>query len=157
MPVGLSSLRTQLAIVLPVAAILRLALAWGELGIYWPDEIYQLTEPAHRFAFGYGFRAWEFRDGVRLWLVPGALGLMWKLAGAFGIDNGLSLMRVARGSFAALGVATVGAAMVWAYRVRGATASLLTAFPVVVIRPIELLNQLVNHSAPSGPAAIPTG
>jgi hypothetical protein len=28
--------------------------------------------------------------------------------------------------------------------------------PVVVIRPIELL-ALVNHSAPSGPAVIPTG
>jgi hypothetical protein len=28
---------------------------------------------------------------------------------------------------------------------------------VVVIRPIELLPALVNHSAPSGPAAIPSG
>ena len=30
-------------------------------------------------------------------------------------------------------------------------------FPVVVIRPIELLRKLVNHSAPSGPAVIPSG
>jgi len=28
---------------------------------------------------------------------------------------------------------------------------------VVVIRPIELLPELVNHSAPSRPAVIPTG
>jgi hypothetical protein len=30
-------------------------------------------------------------------------------------------------------------------------------FLVVVIRPIELLPELVNHSAPSGPAVIPDG
>ena len=29
--------------------------------------------------------------------------------------------------------------------------------PLVVIRPIEPLMKLVNQSAPSGPAAIPTG
>ena len=29
--------------------------------------------------------------------------------------------------------------------------------PVVVIRPIELFPALVNHSAPSGPAVIPSG
>lgn len=138
MPIGLTSLRTQLAIVLPLAAVLRLALAWSEHGIYWPDEIYQLTEPAHRFAFGYGFRAWEFQDGLRSWLVPGALGLIWKPASVLGIDNGLSLMRVARGSFAVLGVATVGAAMVWAFRVRGATASLLTG-AVLLASPLALV------------------
>jgi hypothetical protein len=33
----------------------------------------------------------------------------------------------------------------------------LVTLPVVVIRPIELLSALVNHSAPSGPAAIPIG
>jgi hypothetical protein len=29
--------------------------------------------------------------------------------------------------------------------------------PPVVIRPIDLLPLLVNHSAPSGPAVIPSG
>ena len=33
----------------------------------------------------------------------------------------------------------------------------MVTFPEVVIRPIELLSALVNHSAPSGPAVIAVG
>jgi hypothetical protein len=46
--------------------------------LYWPDEIFQTLEQAHRAAFGYGIVPWEFRDGLRSWLFPGFLaGVMW--------------------------------------------------------------------------------
>jgi len=46
-------------------------------GIYWPDEIHQSLEPAHRLVFGYGLIAWEFSEGARNWAFPGLIaGLM---------------------------------------------------------------------------------
>ncbi|HVE85959.1 MAG TPA: hypothetical protein VND93_24050 [Myxococcales bacterium] len=51
----------------------RLWLAFTDDGIYWPDEIYQSLEPAHRAAFGYGLRAWELVEGARCWALPGVL------------------------------------------------------------------------------------
>ena len=40
-----------------------------------PDEIYQTQEQAHRLVYGYGIVPWEFRDGVRSWILPGLLAL----------------------------------------------------------------------------------
>ena len=49
---------------------------WGT-NYLWPDEVYQSLEQAHRAIFGYGIVPWEYRDGVRSWVFPGALaGLM---------------------------------------------------------------------------------
>lgn len=46
--------------------------------MYWPDEIYQTLEPAHRLAFGYGSVMWEYSEGLRSWVFPGLLaGVMW--------------------------------------------------------------------------------
>src|ERR1700694_1797806 len=43
-----------LAAVLALGALPRVFLALTDDGIYWPDEIYQTLEPAHRLVFGYG-------------------------------------------------------------------------------------------------------
>src|SRR5260370_26249859 len=64
--------------------------AWLSLhddGIYWPDEIYQSLEPAHRLAFGYGMIAWEFVEGARSWLLPGALAGLLKVSAQLGLDS----------------------------------------------------------------------
>ena len=37
-----------------------------------PDEIFQSLEPAHRLLTGWGIVSWEWRDGIRSWLFPGA-------------------------------------------------------------------------------------
>src|SRR3954447_8881518 len=49
---------------LALGATLRVYLALTDDGLYWPDEIYQSLEPAHRLVFGYGLVAWEFIDGA---------------------------------------------------------------------------------------------
>ena len=131
-------LRTQLAVVLPIAAVLRIAVAVLDHGIFWPDEIYQVTEPAHRLAFGYGFRAWEFRDGIRSWLLPGLLAGVLRVADLAGVHSGLGLMTVVRVLFALAGVAAVGATMALAWRIGGSVASLIAgslslAFPMVLV------------------------
>jgi phosphatidylinositol glycan class B len=57
----------------------RLWLAFHDDGIVWADEIYQSLEPAHRAVFGYGRVAWEFQDGARSWVYPGAIAGVLKL------------------------------------------------------------------------------
>jgi hypothetical protein len=71
--------RLRIGAILVLAALPRIWAAVWDQGIFWPDEIFQSLEPAHRFAFGYGFVSWEYHDGARSWLFPGALGLLWKL------------------------------------------------------------------------------
>jgi hypothetical protein len=58
------------AALLAMGAALRAWLCFHDDGIYWPDEIYQSLEPAHRLVFGYGLIPWEFRDGARNWTFP---------------------------------------------------------------------------------------
>ena len=56
----------------------RLYVALTDHGIYWPDEIHQSLEPAHRLVFGYGFIAWEFAAGARNWAFPGFVAALMK-------------------------------------------------------------------------------
>ena len=63
----------------------RVYVMFTDDGIYWPDEIHQSLEPAHRLVFGYGLIAWEFSEGARNWAFPGLIaGLMSATAGLGG-------------------------------------------------------------------------
>lgn len=64
-----ASLRWVLPALILVAFSLRAAtLLWPS--IHHPDEIYQYLEAAHRYLFGYGIIPWEYRVGMRSWLLP---------------------------------------------------------------------------------------
>jgi hypothetical protein len=54
--------------------------------IYHPDEVFQTLEPAHRLATGWGIVTWEWRDGIRSWLVPSILAGLMSLAGGRDAD-----------------------------------------------------------------------
>ena len=74
----MSAPRAQVLLpVLALGALPQLWLAVSDQGVFWPDEIYQSLEQAHRFAFGFGVIPWEFAEGARSWLLPGAVGLFW--------------------------------------------------------------------------------
>ncbi|HEX8822710.1 MAG TPA: hypothetical protein VF794_22475, partial [Archangium sp.] len=62
--------RAVLVLALGVGAALRVWTALTDDGIYWPDEVFQSLEPAHRLVFGYGLKAWEFIEGARNWALP---------------------------------------------------------------------------------------
>lgn len=69
--------RHPLALLLLLAAALRAAVTWGA-SAHHPDEIFQYLEQAHRLVFGYGYVPWEYRAGMRSWLVPALLAApMW--------------------------------------------------------------------------------
>ena len=69
--------RVIIGVILVCAFALRLAVSIAVPNIHWPDEILQVTEPAHRIVFGTGIVAWEWLVGIRSWLLPGVFaGLM---------------------------------------------------------------------------------
>ncbi len=52
-----------------------------------PDEIGQYLEQAHRLTFGYGNIPWEYRVGMRSWLMPLLLAGPMKLGGVLAPDS----------------------------------------------------------------------
>jgi len=116
------------------ASVLRVWLAGYDHSVFWPDEIHQSLEQAHRAAFGYGLLPWEFRDGARSWLFPGALAAIWKLAAGLGVDSSLTLVGLARllmvaSSVVAIVFAAKLAAFSHGWRAGLAAAVILATFP----------------------------
>jgi hypothetical protein len=60
------------------AVILRVA-ALIPYSLHHPDEIFQYLEQAHRLVFGYGVIPWEYRYGMRSWVVPLLITMPMKL------------------------------------------------------------------------------
>jgi len=126
------------ALVLVIAGAPRVWGAFADQGLFWPDEFYQTTEQAHRFAFGYGIVPWEFVSGARSWLFPGAIGLLWKAMAAVGVKSAPALMITAKLAMAAAAVAAVELAMRFARRFAGDGAAILAGamvatFPALVL------------------------
>ena len=67
-----------LAAIVLAAFSLRMAADIFLPNIHHPDEVFQYLEQGHRLAFGYGVVPWEYREGVRSWLLPGLLGGLMK-------------------------------------------------------------------------------
>ncbi len=95
---------------LAVGAALRGYLALTDAGIYWPDEIYQSLEPAHRLVWGRGLVAWEFLEGARPWTLPGLVAAFWAPLRLFGVSSPAVYVPAVKLLFAAVGVATAWAA-----------------------------------------------
>jgi hypothetical protein len=94
---------------LAIGAALRGWLALTDAGIAWPDEIYQSLEPAHRWVWGYGWVALEFREGLRNWTLPALVAAMLEAFRAVGWTRPAVYVPAAKCVFAAVGVATAWA------------------------------------------------
>jgi hypothetical protein len=113
-----------------VALVLGLALAIGlagrvwlsltDDGIYWPDEVYQSLEPAHRLVYGYGLIAWEYGLGARTWLLPGVVALILWLSSAAGLEDPRAYLTAVRLVMSSVGVMTAAGSFLLARRL-GAT------------------------------------
>lgn len=99
--------RVLLAVGLVTGAAARLWLAFTDHGQYWPDEVFQSLEPAHRMAFGYSMVAWEFVVGARNVLLPGAIALVLEALAALNLDDPFLYVPVVRVLFALSSVGTV--------------------------------------------------
>jgi hypothetical protein len=130
--------RRRLLVLLVLAALPRLGLAWFEHGVNHPDEIFQMLEPAHRWVYGYGIQSWEFQDGARSWLLPGLIALLWKGLALLGLSDPLTVVPLLRLPFVALTVYGVYLASRLASRFAGETAGDLAAL-LAAFTPLALL------------------
>src|ERR1043166_5671977 len=89
-----------------IAIALRLIPIVVVPSVNWPDEIFQVLEPAHRLAYGYGLVAGGFQLGVRSWLMPGLVAGMIELARILGAGPDYYLPAVTAG-LAAIGTIPV--------------------------------------------------
>lgn len=138
-----------IAVILVVAALPRVWAAVWDQGIFWPDEIFQSLEPAHRFAFGYGFVAWEFQDGARSWLFPGVLGLLLKLLAVLGVSGAATLVISAKLAMVAVALVGIYASIRIAERLGGAEAAVLcgalsAAFPPSIVYGSRCMTEMAS-------------
>ena len=141
--------RTRIALILVVAALPRIWAAVWDQGIFWPDEIFQSTEPAHNFAFGYGYVAWEFQDGARSWLFPGAIGLGWKLLSGLGVSAAPTFVISAKLAMAALALVGIHVSMRIAEKIAGSEAAVLcgllgAAFPPSIVYGSRCMTEMAS-------------
>ena len=121
-----------------LAALPGIWAAFADQGLFWPDEIYQSLEQAHRLAFGYGLIPWEFEKGARSWLFPGVIGIFWKLCAGLGVSQSMTLVILAKLLMVAAALTGLWISMRFASSVAGLPAALATgilsaAFPMSLV------------------------
>lgn len=52
-----------------------------------PDEYWQSQEVAHNLAFNYGYLTWEWRVGIRSYIYPFALSIVYKALELIKLDQ----------------------------------------------------------------------
>jgi GPI mannosyltransferase 3 len=70
-----------------VSGLIRIVVVFISDRIHYADEIFQYLEQAHRLAFGYGMIPWEYRHGIRSWILPGLLAGLLNLCHRLHLDD----------------------------------------------------------------------
>lgn len=118
------SLRQLFWLLLGGAFALRVGVALLWPSIHQADEVFQMLEPAHRLWFGEGIISWEWRLGIRSWLVPGLLAPVIGGVDALGLGaEGYAAVVAVVMSVASLSVVLVG--FYFGARAYGRTGALL--------------------------------
>ena len=113
-----------IATVLISSLVLRVGVATRSPSMYFPDEIYQTQEQAHRIAYGNGVIPWEFRVGARSYVFPAFLaGVMratdWMGKGSQGYLLGMAIV------LSLISLTTVWFGFAWSYQVGGPAAAVV--------------------------------
>jgi GPI mannosyltransferase 3 len=93
---------------LAFAFLVRLAAILAFPSLDHPDENFQVFEQAHRFAFGYGIKPWEFVTGIRSPVLPAAFGVVFRLSAPL-VGGPEGYLIVARLLLAAISLVAVAA------------------------------------------------
>ncbi|MEO9232531.1 MAG: glycosyltransferase family 39 protein [Polyangiaceae bacterium] len=136
-------------VLLPIAAVPRIWTMISDQGVFWPDEIYQSIEQAHRLVFGYGMVPWEFRDGARSWVFPGLLAGAIKFATWFGARTGPDVVHAAKGMMVILAVWGVIATMKLANKIGGTNAAFIAGvwyalFPSIIVYGSRCMSEMAS-------------
>ncbi|XP_049833004.1 GPI mannosyltransferase 3 [Schistocerca gregaria] len=76
--------------------VLRLVSVFLVSTFYVPDEYWQSLEIAHRLAYGYGYTTWEWKVGIRSYVYPSLIALMYKIMNIIKIDTVENLILLPR-------------------------------------------------------------
>lgn len=98
--------RTFLSMILLAAWLLRFLVAVLSPNVQWPDETYQVLEPAHRLVFGYGVISWEWANGLRSLTPPGLIAAFLLPAKYFDWDADIYL-KIIDGALSLLSLSVV--------------------------------------------------
>ncbi|MGH7282536.1 MAG: hypothetical protein ACRELY_13500 [Polyangiaceae bacterium] len=139
----------SLFVLLPIAAVPRIWTMIADQGVFWPDEIYQSIEQAHRLVYGYGMVPWEFRDGARSWVFPGMLAAVLKFFSFFGKTTGPDVVHAAKGFMVALALVGLVATMKLAQNIGGETAAFLAGvwyalFPSTIVYGSRCMSEMAS-------------
>ncbi|KAJ3190186.1 hypothetical protein HDU85_000477 [Gaertneriomyces sp. JEL0708] len=63
---------------------------------YDPDEFWQSLEVAHRYAFGYGYLTWEWKEKIRGFAHPAIFAVVFKILRLTGLDTGQYVVLIPR-------------------------------------------------------------
>ena len=148
--------RALLLAALAAGAALRAWLALHDDGIYWPDEIYQSLEPAHRLVFGYGLRAWEFIEGARNWALPAFVAALLESARLLHLPEPRGYLLLVKLAFCAISLLTAWAAFRLSRSLgAGQFASALAAAALALAAPcIYFAPRALSESASALPLAL---
>jgi hypothetical protein len=108
----------ELVLLLAIGFAARLAIFYLLPNVHWPDEIYQVMEPAHRLVFGAGVTSWEWVAGIRSWLLPGFVAGLMELGRVLGSSPALINLPVAV-FMAAAGCVPVACGYGWGRQLHG--------------------------------------
>jgi GPI mannosyltransferase 3 len=120
-----------------IALFLRLVVFHYFPSIYWADEIFQTQEASHRLAYGHGMITWEYRLGMRSWVLPAVIsalmkGTAWLGPGSSGYVFGIACF------FSLLSLTAVWFAFSWCRQYFGMQYALLAGFTTTIW--YELIN-----------------
>jgi GPI mannosyltransferase 3 len=89
------------------ALALRLVTAWWSVRVSHADELFQYLEQAHRLVYGYGFIPWEYRFGIRNWLLPGAFAVVLEALRIIGLDQPTVYLPMLKSLLALLSISVI--------------------------------------------------
>ncbi len=110
------------------ALLLRVLAVLASDFIHYPDEIFQYLEQGHRLAFGYGNIPWEYRHGVRSWILPGLISVLLQPFRIPGLDNPHIYVPAIKIFFSALSVSCIYASFVIVRKFSSERAALVAAW-----------------------------
>jgi len=92
-----TSTSVLLLVILLVGLLIRVTVHLQVPSLVHPDEVFQTQEPAHRLAYGYGVISWEWRQGVRSWVLPAFLACLmratdWMGTGSTGYLSAITIV-----------------------------------------------------------------
>lgn len=140
-----------LALILIAAFLLRLYVAFEFPNINHPDEVFQYIEQAHRLVFKYGIIPWEYRVGVRSWLVPGFLAGLLKISDLLGMSQPENYLLLVAATLSVLSLSVVVVGFLWGLRTQGLVAGFITAafcsvwYELVYFAPKTLSEPIAAH------------